>query len=284
MTESASCEVPAEVALLQADPIAHTARPGRRPDIRRRKGMTKSPRWTTAAGLLAVLVSASCSTASGEPVARGVHPETHGEAHSEAHATSHAGAHAGSHAAAPAERGSRPRHTEADVRFMQGMISHHAQALDMTVLVPDRSQRNDVRLLSQRIEVSQADEIALMQRWLRSRGAEAPDPRAHHGHAAHGGDAGHGGHGAHMPGMLTPDELARLAAATGEEFDRLFLEFMIRHHEGAITMVAELFATPGAGQDAEIFQFASEVDVDQRMEIERMRRMQNGPLSGARQR
>jgi uncharacterized protein (DUF305 family) len=181
----------------------------------------------------------------------------------------------------------RPPHTDADVRFMRDMIGHHAQALEMTVLVPERSQREDIRLLARRIEISQASEIALMRRWLEDRWEEAPDPLgAGHGGGHHGGGheaghaAGHGGdshahpHGG-MPGMLTRDQLHRLASATGDEFDRIFLEYMIYHHEGALTMVAELFASPGAGQGGEIFEFASHVDADQRIEIARMTRMLN---------
>jgi uncharacterized protein (DUF305 family) len=107
--------------------------------------------------------------------------------------------------------------------------------------------------------VSQADEIKMMQDWLSRRGQKLPDPHAHHAHGA-----------VLMPGMLTQDEMARLGAAKGVEFDRLFLQFMIKHHEGALTMVKDLFATPGAGQEADIFAFASDVDADQRMEIDRM--------------
>ena len=154
---------------------------------------------------------------------------------------------------------SHVQHTAADVRFMQGMIGHHAQALEMTALLPSRTASEDVRKLAQRIEVSQADEIRMMQRWLEARGAPQPDPHAHHASGA-----------TLMPGMLTREDMARLAEAKGPAFDRLFLEFMIRHHEGALTMVKDLFATPGAGQEPEMFAFASEVDADQRMEIERM--------------
>jgi len=169
----------------------------------------------------------------------------------------------------------RTGHSAADVHFMQGMIAHHAQALVMTELAPDRASREDVRLLARRIEVAQSSEIELMQRWLRARGEPVPEVVAggthdHHAHHAH--HAGHGDH-ALMPGMLTEQELERLAAASGPEFDRLFLEFMIRHHEGALVMVADLFAAEGGGHESEMFQFASEVDGDQRIEIERMRRM-----------
>ena len=149
--------------------------------------------------------------------------------------------------------------TEADVRFMQGMIGHHQQALEMSALVNERTSSEAMRKLSQRIQISQDDEISMMQSWLRARGQELPNPHAHHVHGA-----------TLMPGMLTQDEMARLAAATGAEFDRLFLEGMIKHHMGALVMVEELFKTPRAGQDGEIYAFASEVDSDQRMEIERM--------------
>ena len=154
---------------------------------------------------------------------------------------------------------SRIRYTEADVQFIQGMIGHHAQALEMTALVPSRTPREDMRLLANRIEISQADEIHMMQEWLTARGARLPNPHAHHGEGA-----------MLMPGMLTAGEMAALASAKGADFDRLFLEFMIKHHEGALVMVDELFSTAGAGQQSDIFTFASDVDADQRMEIERM--------------
>jgi uncharacterized protein (DUF305 family) len=154
---------------------------------------------------------------------------------------------------------SKAQHTAADVRFMQGMIGHHAQALEMTALLPSRTSREDMRLLALRIEVSQADEIKMMQRWLEARGQQAPGLHAHHAPGA-----------PLMPGMLTPEEMGRLADARGERFDRLFLDLMIKHHAGALVMVEQLFSTPGAGQEAEIFAFASDVEADQRMEIERM--------------
>ena len=155
---------------------------------------------------------------------------------------------------------SRVAFTPADVRFMQGMIGHHAQALDMTALVPAHSGSDAIRKLAQRIEISQADEIKMMQDWLTRRGQKVPDQHAHHAPGA-----------PLMPGMLTAEEMARLAQARGAEFDRLFLEFMIKHHEGALTMVQDLFAQPGAGQESDVFAFASDVDADQRMEIDRMR-------------
>jgi uncharacterized protein (DUF305 family) len=154
------------------------------------------------------------------------------------------------------------RFTPADVRFMQGMIGHHAQALEMAALVPSRTESGDLRKLALRIEVSQADEIKMMQHWLESRGQDVPAPHAMHAHGA-----------TLMPGMLTADEMTRLADATGVAFDRLFLTGMIKHHGGALIMVRDLFATPGAGQETEMFAFASDVDADQRMEIDRMSMM-----------
>jgi uncharacterized protein (DUF305 family) len=154
---------------------------------------------------------------------------------------------------------SRVQHTDADVRFMQGMIGHHAQALEMTALLATRTSSEDMRKLAQRIDVSQADEIGMMQEWLKKRGQPLPDPHAHHMPGA-----------TLMPGMLTAEEMARLADSKGEAFDELFLAFMIKHHEGALVMVKDLFSTAGAGQEPEMFAFASDVDADQRMEIDRM--------------
>jgi len=154
---------------------------------------------------------------------------------------------------------SRVRYLTADVQFMQGMIHHHAQALDMTALVGTRTVTDDMRKLALRIELSQSDEIRMMQHWLESRNQEAPSEHAHHMPGA-----------ALMPGMLTAEEMERLAQAKGKTFDRLFLEFMIQHHAGALIMVDELFAAPGAGQDSEVFGFASDVVADQKAEIGRM--------------
>ena len=151
------------------------------------------------------------------------------------------------------------QHTPADVAFMQGMIGHHAQALEMTALLYERSTWQDIRMLAQRIDVSQADEINMMQDWLVVRDEGMAE------HHAHGTML--------MPGMLTPDQMAELAAGTGSEIDRLFLEYMIMHHQGAVVMVEALFASPGAAQESQIFSFASDVIADQSMEITRMRRM-----------
>jgi uncharacterized protein (DUF305 family) len=197
--------------------------------------------------------------------------------------------------AAEAGPASLPGHSDADVHFMRMMIHHHAQAVEMTALVPDRTRREDMLLLARRIQAAQADEIRWMEQWLERRGEplslEAEE--VHSGHEAHGGHDRPGGHDRHaghdpvatdpappvhmdhagMPGMLSRDQLDRLAAARGAEFDLLFLEFMIYHHEGAIVMVQELFASDQGGQDGETYEFAAHVESDQRMEIDRMRSM-----------
>jgi len=160
---------------------------------------------------------------------------------------------------------SKVQFTPADVKFMQGMIHHHSQALDMTALISSRTSVEGMKLLGQRIEISQADEIKMMQRWLEVRGQEVPGLHSHHMVGA-----------TLMPGMLTPEEMERLAAAKGVEFDRLWLQGMIRHHDGALIMVDELFTTPGAAQESEIFAFASDVVADQKAEMDRMAVMLEG--------
>ena len=151
-----------------------------------------------------------------------------------------------------------------DVRFMHHMTMHHAQALAMTSLVPGRNASRGLGLLAERIDVSQKDEIALMRRWLERRGKPLPPPPGEHMMPMA------------MPGMLTDAEMARLRAATGTEFERLFLELMIKHHEGALTMVAELLGSQGAAQDSELYALVSDIDADQRAEIARMRSMLGG--------
>lgn len=148
--------------------------------------------------------------------------------------------------------------TAADVKFMQGMIGHHAQAVEMVALIKDRTANPVMNRLGLRIQVSQDDEMNMMRTWLKDRGQAIPGPHSHHEP------------GGFMPGMLTAEEMAELANAKGVEFDRLFLMGMIKHHGGAITMVEELFKSPGAAQEGGIFAFASDVDADQRMEIDRM--------------
>jgi uncharacterized protein (DUF305 family) len=169
--------------------------------------------------------------------------------------------------ASTATRAAAMRATAADIAFMQGMIGHHRQAIEMVELLKTRSQRADMKLLGKRIEVSQNDEIKMMSRWLEDRGAAVPGEHAMHVPGAH-----------MMPGMLTVEQMTALAAASGPAFDTLFLEGMIQHHEGALSMVDDLFKSPGAGQEAHIFDFASHVDADQRMEIHRMRGMLTNKL------
>jgi uncharacterized protein (DUF305 family) len=148
-----------------------------------------------------------------------------------------------------------------DVKFISGMITHHAQAIEMVNLLKSRTDSESMRMMALRIEVSQNDEIAWMRRWLDERKQPQPSEHAHHMP------------GGMMPGMLTDAEMAKLAAAKGAAFDRLFLEGMIKHHMGALIMVEELFNSPGSAQQADMFDFASHVDSDQRMEISRMTQM-----------
>jgi len=150
-------------------------------------------------------------------------------------------------------------YTGADIKFMQGMIGHHAQALEMVELLKKNSTSDDMKKLALRIELSQDDEIRMMQGWLSVRGQRVPSRTELHQHGA-----------ALMPGMLTPDEMLQLESARGAEFDRLFLEGMIRHHGGALQMVRELLDTPGAAQASDVFGFVADVEADQRAEIDRM--------------
>jgi uncharacterized protein (DUF305 family) len=168
----------------------------------------------------------------------------------------------------PSTRGTLPPRSQADVEFMQGMIMHHAQAVEMTALIASHTENKELRLLGARISSSQSDEIKFMKRWLAARGealsmatpempgmdmSREPMPL--------------------MPGMLTPEQMEALRKAKGGEFDRLFLTGMIQHHNGALTMVKDLFDTAGAGQDAEMFNFATDVDSGQRAEIRIMQTM-----------
>ena len=153
----------------------------------------------------------------------------------------------------------------ADVRFMQGMISHHRQAMEMSSLVDDRSNREAVEALAERISLSQEDEISMMADWLEDRGLDAPTADAHH-------DPDYN----LMPGMLSPEEMEQLEAAEGFEFDSLFLNFMIDHHEGALVMVENLLDQPGSAQDSELYRFTTDVTSDQTSEIERMITMLSG--------
>ncbi len=152
------------------------------------------------------------------------------------------------------------RYSPDDVRFMQDMIPHHHQALEMAVLAPDRTNRPDLLEAARRIEASQSDEIRFMQQWLRERGQDVPDPGTH--------GAMHTDH--KMAGMATPEQMAELAAARSVDFDRLFLTLMIKHHEGAVKMVKKLLEQDGSAFDPVLFEFTTDVTNDQKAEIEKM--------------
>lgn len=194
-------------------------------------------------------------------------------------------------------------YTAADVKFVQDMISHHAQAVVMSDWAPTHGARPDLLILCKRIALSQRDEITMMQHWLEDRHLPTPDPLHmlpdSQGHVHHaqslgrramsgaGAGAGAGASGVQMPGMdmgshpmlmagmLTPEQMRQLDAARGAAFDSLYLTGMIRHHQGALDMVATLFATPGSGQQPELFGFATDVDAGQRAEMARMQAMLN---------
>jgi len=174
------------------------------------------------------------------------------------------------HTLPPSTRATLPPSSPADVKFMQGMIMHHAQAVEMTALIESHTMTKDLRSLGARISRSQSDEIKFMKRWLEARGeptsatmAMMPDMPGMDMSA----------HSMLMPGMLTAKQMEALKRARGEEFDRLFLTGMIQHHGGALIMVKDLFDTAGAGQDAELFNFATDVDSGQRAEIRIMQTM-----------
>ena len=170
----------------------------------------------------------------------------------------------------------RPHFTAADVHFMSGMIGHHAQALVMAGWAPTHDASPTIRTLCERIIVSQRDEIGWMQMWLRDRNQPVPEATASAMPAMPGMDHGD----MLMPGMLTPEQMTQLDHARGADFDRAFLRFMIQHHNGALTMVNELFATPGAAQADEVYKIASDISADQTSEIDRMTRMLNQMAGG----
>ena len=171
-------------------------------------------------------------------------------------------------APATADR-ARSAYTAYDVHFMTGMIHHHAQAVVIASWAPTHGASQSVRAMCERIVVGQRDEIVLMERWLRERHEPVPDT---------GGGASHPmmpgmDHSTMMPGMLSAEQMAQLDRARGPEFDRLFLTFMIQHHQGAITMVDQLFGSAGGGEDEPVFRIASDVYADQTTEIDRMQKM-----------
>ncbi|MGB1048568.1 MAG: DUF305 domain-containing protein [Rhodothermales bacterium] len=176
------------------------------------------------------------------------------------------------------QREAMTRYTDAEVDFMTGMIGHHAQALIMSELAPTNGASSSIKTLSARIINAQMDEIATMQRWLENRGEPVPevhidglDLMIHIPGQEH--TMGQGHEHSMMPGMLTRAQLEELAVATGSEFDRLYLTYMIQHHEGAIVMVDKMFSTDGAGNDEQAFRLATDINVDQKTEIARMRKM-----------
>lgn len=163
----------------------------------------------------------------------------------------------------------QPLYTKADIEFMNGMIAHHAQALLMASWAESHGASPTIRTLTERITNAQKDEIVGMQKWLRDRHQPVPEPNPHGMMMNMGGMQ----HQMLMPGMLTEDQLKQLDAARSREFDRLFLVFMIQHHQGAVSMVNNLFATTGAAQDITVYKMASDISADQTTEIERMQKM-----------
>jgi uncharacterized protein (DUF305 family) len=169
-------------------------------------------------------------------------------------------------------RATLPPRSPKDVEFMQGMIMHHAQAVEMTALIESHTENKDLKLLGARISKSQSDETKFMKRWLEARGEPVSPPKPEMpGMDMPGHDMP--GHHMLMPGMLTPEQMDALRKAKGAKFDHLFLTGMIQHHNGALSMVKNLFDTAGAGQDAELFNFATDVDNGQRAEIRIMQTM-----------
>jgi len=168
----------------------------------------------------------------------------------------------------PATTGVAPQLSPADVAFMQGMIMHHGQAVEMTALIPSHTENKEIRTLGARISRSQTDEMNFMKRWLLARGEPVSMAMPGMPNMDMSGNPMHA-----MPGMLTPEQMEALRHAKAAEFDRLFLKGMIQHHNGALVMVKQLFDTPGAGQDADLFDFATDADNTQRAEIRIMQAM-----------
>ena len=232
-------------------------------------GMTPSRLGWTLPALIAALSLAGCGGAQRSQAGVSPEPKPAGQADISAIAKAKADS-------------ARYPFTEADVHFMSAMIGHHAQAIVISDWAPTHGADAAVRRLAERIINAQQDEIATMQRWLRDRGQPVPEASATgmkmkmngHEHPSTGS-------GMLMPGMLTEDQMRQLDQARGREFDRLFLTFMIQHHKGAVSMVQDLFASKGAGQDETVFKFATDVSVDQSTEIARMEKMLAASGSGA---
>ena len=216
---------------------------------------TSKPLSRAAVGLLVVAISASaCASATAGTAATAPAP--------------------GSMSATDSAR-SRQSYTAADVRFMSNMIGHHAQAIQVARWAGTHGASSQLQILAGRIINAQRDEIALMQQWLRERQQPAPAV------SETGMMVGHESHAMHMPGMLTEEQMAQLDQARGKEFDRLFLTFMIKHHQGAVSMVKELFSSQGAALDDTVFKLASDVSADQTTEIDRMQQMLAELMFGA---
>jgi uncharacterized protein (DUF305 family) len=211
---------------------------------------------TVAAASLSAVAVAACSSANRGPMHTS--PQSAGMSQSDVAAMAKARVDS-----------ARYPYTAADVHFMSGMIGHHAQAIVMARWAPTHGASSSVRVLCDRIINAQQDEIVTMQTWLRDRRQPVPEAVAGPMKMQMGGME----HEMLMPGMLTEEQMKQLDQARGPEFDRLFLTFMIQHHNGAVQMVKELFGTNGAAQDELVFKFASDVNVDQTTEIARMERM-----------
>jgi uncharacterized protein (DUF305 family) len=205
-------------------------------------------------GLLGFVALWGCSGTSQGPAQTGVAPAP--------------ADHSGHTSVAPGPANGGGRYTEADVQFMSHMIAHHAQAVLIAGWAPSHNASPSLKALCERIVVGQKDEIAFMQNWLRDRHQDVPSGDPSHPHTMPGMN-----HPMLMPGMLTAEQLGELDHVSGVEFDRLFLKDMIQHHQGALTMVQQLFGTPGAAQDDLVFKFASDMNADQTIEINRMNSM-----------
>ena len=215
--------------------------------------MTKAFAWSLVAGLVLIIANACTHHAAGKHVEikeddkKSIHEPT----------------------AEQRALGIYQPYSDADIAFMTGMIPHHAQAVIMAGWAPTHGARSDVAILCERIVVGQADEIRSMQQWLSDHGLPVPDATATRMKMKMNGVE----HDMLMPGMLTDEEMAELDKARGREFDRLFLIGMIKHHQGAIDMVNDLFKAYGAAQDDTIYKFASDVFADQSIEIQVMHKM-----------
>lgn len=228
-------------------PVSH--RPWLQSVPKRLRPMKKANFRRVTAALLATVTLAACSSTSGGAPRTGVEPVS-------------------GPGGPPRPATGMTAYAPGDVDFMTGMIGHHLQAVLIAGWAPAHGASPTIRTLTERIVVGQNDEIAIMERWLRDHGETVPDLNASHAHDMAGMD-----HTMLMPGMLTAEQLAQLDQARGPEFDRLFLTFMIQHHQGALVMVDKLFGTQGAGENETVFRIASDIYADQSTEIDRMQKM-----------